>query len=211
MLRLFKYLKPYTLMLLAGIILLFVQANAELALPDYMSRIVNNGIQNAGIDSPLPVAIRQSEMTKLTLFLDPAEKDVVLSHYNLIDRQSADYDSYLKQYPTLAKEPILVINSAYQLDSSQIIPIMAKAEATLTFIQQALADPQKKAMLASVLGIEISNLPADSDIFRLISKLPDTALTAMIADIQQNLWPWVTNPQSDRYFIRQAGIHCARC
>jgi ATP-binding cassette subfamily B protein len=187
MLRLLKYLKPYTLMLLAGIILLFIQANAELALPDYMSRIVNNGIQNAGIDSPLPVAIRQSEMNKIILFLDNAEKDVVWRHYNLIDRQSADYDKYLMQYPTLAKEPIVVINSAYQLDSSKLTPIMVKAEATLTFIQQALADPQKKAMLTSVLGIDISNLPADSDIFILISKLPDTALTAMIADIQQNL------------------------
>jgi len=170
MLRLLKYLKPYTLMLLAGIILLFIQANAELALPDYMSRIVNNGIQNAGIDSPLPVAIRQSEMNKIILFLDNAEKDVVWRHYNLIDRQSADYDKYLMQYPTLAKEPIVVINSAYQLDSSKLTPIMVKAEATLTFIQQALADPQKKAMLTSVLGIDISNLPADSDIFRLISK-----------------------------------------
>ena len=187
MLRLLKYLKPYTLMLLAGIVLLFIQANAELALPDYMSRIVNNGIQNAGIDSPLPVAIRQSEMNKLALFLDNAEKDVVWSHYNLIDRQSVDYDRYLLQYPSLAKEPILVINSAYQLDSSQLTPIMVKAEATLSFIQQAMTDPQKKAMLASVLRIDISGLPAGSDIFTLISGLPDTALASMNTAIQQNL------------------------
>ncbi len=187
MLRLLKYLKPYTLMLLAGIILLFIQANAELALPDYMSRIVNNGIQNAGIDSPLPVAIRQSEMNKLTLFLESAEKDVVWRHYNLIDRQSVDYDRYLLQYPSLAKEPILVINSAYQLDSSQLTPIMVKAEATLTFIQQAVVDPQKKAVLASVLGIEISDLPTGSDIFTFFSGLPDTDLAALSAAIQQNL------------------------
>ena len=41
MLRLLRYLKPYTLFIVLAIALLFVQANADLALPDYMSRIVN--------------------------------------------------------------------------------------------------------------------------------------------------------------------------
>ena len=39
MLRLMKYVKPYLLLILLTIILLFVQANADLALPDYMSKI----------------------------------------------------------------------------------------------------------------------------------------------------------------------------
>jgi len=43
MLRILKYLKPYLAMVLISVALLFVQANADLALPDYMSRIVNVG------------------------------------------------------------------------------------------------------------------------------------------------------------------------
>ncbi len=49
MLRLVKYLKPYLLLILIAIALLFVQANADLALPDYMSKIVNYGIQQGGV------------------------------------------------------------------------------------------------------------------------------------------------------------------
>ena len=61
MLRLLKYLKPYLLLILIAIgLLLFVQANSDLALPDYMSKIVNNGIQQNGIESAVPTAIRQS-------------------------------------------------------------------------------------------------------------------------------------------------------
>ncbi len=45
LIRLLKYLKPYSFFILAAIIMLFIQANADLALPDYMSRIVNIGIQ----------------------------------------------------------------------------------------------------------------------------------------------------------------------
>ena len=187
MLRLLKYLKPYTLMLVAGIILLFIQANAELAMPDYMSRIVNNGIQNAGIDSPLPVAIRQSEMNKLILFLDYTEKDLVQSSFTLIDNHSDGYEKYLLKYPALVNEPIFVVNSSLPLDSSQLTSIMAKAEATLSFIQQALSDPQKTSMMSTVLGIDITSIPAGSDFFTYISRLPVTTLEKISTAIHQNL------------------------
>ena len=60
MLRLTKYLKPYLLAILIAIALLFAQANADLALPDYLSKIVNNGIQQGGVESAVPKASRQS-------------------------------------------------------------------------------------------------------------------------------------------------------
>ena len=74
MLRLIKYLKPYAPLILLAIVLLFVQANADLALPDYMSDIVNVGIQQGGVANAVPVAIRQAEMDKLTIFMSAADK-----------------------------------------------------------------------------------------------------------------------------------------
>lgn len=44
MLKLMKYLKPYSLLIFVAISLLFVQAQCDLALPDYMSEIINDGI-----------------------------------------------------------------------------------------------------------------------------------------------------------------------
>jgi ATP-binding cassette subfamily B protein len=44
MIRLIKHLKPYTLSLLAVVIMIFGQVMADLQLPDYMARIVNLGI-----------------------------------------------------------------------------------------------------------------------------------------------------------------------
>jgi ATP-binding cassette subfamily B protein len=64
MLRLIKYLKPYALLIILSIGLLFVLAFADLALPDYLSRIVNNGIQQSGVENAVPKAIRQSEMAQ---------------------------------------------------------------------------------------------------------------------------------------------------
>jgi ATP-binding cassette subfamily B multidrug efflux pump len=86
MLRLAKYLKPYTALLLAAIVLLFAQANFDLALPDYLSRIVNNGIQQGGVENAVPVAIRQSEMDRVVIFMSAEDKASVLNDYTLIDQ-----------------------------------------------------------------------------------------------------------------------------
>ena len=77
MLRLLQYLKPYLIVILLTIILLFVQANADLALPDYLSKIVNNGIQQGGVENAVPVAIRQSEMDRLLIFISAEEKALI--------------------------------------------------------------------------------------------------------------------------------------
>ena len=106
MTRLAKYLKPFLPLILLSIILLFVQAMADLSLPDYIAKIVNAGIQQGGIENAVPQAIRQSEMDKLLLFMTPNEQAEVLSAYTLVDSNSPDYDTYVQQYPALANEPI---------------------------------------------------------------------------------------------------------
>lgn len=50
---LLKYLKPFTLTILICIAFLFVQAISELQLPNFMSDMVNNGIQTGGIEEEL--------------------------------------------------------------------------------------------------------------------------------------------------------------
>jgi len=48
--KLSKYLKPYAGMILCAVALLFVQAICDLALPDYMSDIVNSGVMAGNSD-----------------------------------------------------------------------------------------------------------------------------------------------------------------
>ena len=92
MLRLAKYLKPYLLMIVLTIALLFIQANADLALPDYMSRMVNNGIQQSGVENAVPKAIRKSQMQRELIFMSADDKSTLLNNYTLVDKNSADYD-----------------------------------------------------------------------------------------------------------------------
>ncbi|GAB4506017.1 MAG: ABC transporter ATP-binding protein [Anaerolineales bacterium] len=185
MLRLIRYLKPYVAFILLVIALLFVQANADLALPDYMSRIVNYGIQQGGVESAVPDAIRQSEMNKVVLFMTAEDKALVLSHYTLVDKESPDYERYLKQYPTLATEPVYVLNRIDKAQREALKPIMGKALVVVSGIEQIIADPSKAAAMGQTLGFDLSKLPPGVDLFALLGRLPQSQLAQMTAAIQE--------------------------
>src|SRR5258708_2408491 len=110
MLRLAKYLKPFLPLLVIAIVLLFVQAVSDLSLPEYLSKIVNVGIQQGGVETAVAKAVRQSEMNRLTLFLSDSDKAEVLKQYTLVDKNSADYSQDVKDYPALANSPIYILN-----------------------------------------------------------------------------------------------------
>ena len=59
MLKMFHYMKERWYYVVMIIVLLFVQAYCDLSLPDYTSKIVDTGIQQGGIESPLPETVRQ--------------------------------------------------------------------------------------------------------------------------------------------------------
>jgi ATP-binding cassette subfamily B multidrug efflux pump len=183
MLRLAKYLKPYIPLILLAIVLLFVQANADLALPDYLARIVNTGIQLSGIESAVPQALRQSTMDRITLFMSAQDKASVLADYTLADKSSADYGQLVKQYPDLANEPVYVLNKISQVETNRLNPIMAKPLLTVYYLQQAMADPAKLAALAQGMGFNLSQLPAGTDIFTALSMLPEAQQSKIITAI----------------------------
>ncbi|MCA9933199.1 MAG: ABC transporter ATP-binding protein, partial [Anaerolineales bacterium] len=81
MLRIRRYLKPYLLMFTAAVILLFIQANLDLALPDYLSKIVNTGIQQSGVEDTVPNAMRQSTLDHLVLFMSADDATAVHNAY----------------------------------------------------------------------------------------------------------------------------------
>jgi ATP-binding cassette subfamily B multidrug efflux pump len=183
MLRLAKYLKPYLLLILIAIALLFVQANADLALPDYLSDIVNYGIQQGGVTNAVPMAIRQSEMNRLLAFMGAENKTAVLADYTLVDKNSVDYATDVKQYPILATEPVYVLKSVDKAEITRLNPIMGKALLVVSGIEQALADPTKAQAMGQSFGFDLSKIPAGMDVFAMLQKLPQETLAKMTASV----------------------------
>ncbi|MEA5078111.1 MAG: ABC transporter ATP-binding protein [Anaerolineaceae bacterium] len=183
MLRILKYLKPYLLLILISIGLLFVQAQADLALPDYMSKIINDGIQQGGIINAVPEAVRQSEMNKLTTFMTDEDKASVLADYTLVDSSSADYQAYLKKYPTLATEPVYVLSTSTSTETDSLNTIMGKSFLAVYAVNQLMADPTKAAAMMQGAQIDLSKLPAGQDVFTVIQALPGQVKTQILSAI----------------------------
>ncbi len=185
MLRLIKYLKPYAFLIIFAILLLFVQANADLALPDYLSKIVNTGLQQSGIENPVPEAIRESQMTKLFTFMDSEDQSLVLAQYTLVEPSTPQAEGYLEKYPILADEPVYVLNTSDQATIDRLTTIMSKVLVVVSSIQQMMEHPEKAALLGSGLGFDPTKIPAGMDIFTVFTNLPPEQRTEISATINK--------------------------
>jgi len=185
MIRLRSYLKPYLAMILLSIVLLFAQANFDLALPDYLSRIVNTGIQQGGVENGVPAAIRRSEMDKLVIFMSAEEKTAVLGSYSLVDQDSPDYGTAVRDYPVLKEEPVYVLKSVDGAEIDRLNPVMSKAILVVSSIEQMTTDPSKAAAMGGDFGFDLSMIPQGMDVFTLLDRLPADQLQQLTEVISQ--------------------------
>ena len=81
MTKIFKQLARHWAVCLAVFALLFVQAYCDLSLPDYTSKIVDTGIQQGGIESPLPQTVRKSTLDALSLLMNEEDAQKLQSAY----------------------------------------------------------------------------------------------------------------------------------
>ncbi|HIT90823.1 MAG TPA: ABC transporter ATP-binding protein [Candidatus Merdenecus merdavium] len=85
MIKLFRFVRDKWYFIIMIIALLFLQASADLALPDYTSKIINVGIQQKGVEDAVPNEIRESSMDDLFLFMEDEDIQGIKEHYSLED------------------------------------------------------------------------------------------------------------------------------
>ncbi|MFP4384972.1 MAG: ABC transporter ATP-binding protein [Spirochaetia bacterium] len=134
-----RYLKPYTLGILLCTVFLFIQANMDLALPDYMSRIVNVGIQQNGVESPVPKVLRESTMSRLLSLMDEAAAARITEYFDLVTPGSADYPEYRERYPNLDGGNLYVLNEAGEAARDVLEEELSPVLAAYGFLQSSPA------------------------------------------------------------------------
>lgn len=155
MLKILKNLKETWASVVIIVLLLCVQAWADLTLPDYTSKIVNVGIQQGGIENASPDAITKSHMD--TLLLLTKEDDTILDNYSLVSKNTLnekDYEKYLKKYPALENEDIYFLNKLTETEQENLNSIMAKPLMMLSMVTneelKVMPEEQLEVMLKNV-------------------------------------------------------------
>ena len=120
MLKVLKNLKNSWISVICIIILLCIQAAADLALPDYTSKIVNDGIQSGGIENAVPEVISKEDMDSILIFSEDDEE--ILDSYELVtDNVFKDQEKTLTKY--LGKDYTVEPDTIYvlkKLDEEQV-------------------------------------------------------------------------------------------
>lgn len=185
MIKLTKYLKPFIGSIIVIIALLFVQAISELSLPDYMSNIVNVGIQQGGIENSVPKIIRKSEKEKLSLFISESDLNKVEDNYKLINKDNLsenEYNDYLKKYPLLNQEDLYELNTNNKDIVEELSSILAKPELIVYGINSGNMEEFNNNNLNSQM-----NLPENTDIFTVLKNLPKEKINEMLKGMNEKI------------------------
>ena len=184
-----RNLKKSWLSILVIVLLLCVQAMADLNLPDFTSKIVNIGIQQRGIENSSPEVITKKTMDEALLLT--REDEFILENYQIFSKDNLnenEYNKYLKQYPNIDKQETYIIKNIDDETREKLNLEFGKA---LMF-----EEPETKAKLSQemihILGestdqfnmsTDQSNMNSNEmnqDIFTLIRLIPEEKMNSII-------------------------------
>ncbi len=178
MLKVLKNLKKTLGSVIAIVILLCVQAAADLALPDYTSKIVNEGIQAGGIVSSVPDIISKEDMDKILLFTE--NDDEILNNYTLVSsepnkEQEKIINKYLGKDYNVENDTIYVLNDLEDEEKSNLETVMVSPILEMTIISQ-MPEEQRNQMLEE----------ATKQINSMSDSIKEQAAVSSIKQIYQN-------------------------
>ena len=138
MLKMLKYMKKSIGWILLIVVLLFVQAYSDLALPEYTSRIVDTGIQQKGIPDAVPDKIRETTLNELTALMDADDAPQVSDAYT----EAEDGVCQLKDVSTSEREELndslgMAMMISMALSSEGIDPTQISPEQIQAMLDQA--------------------------------------------------------------------------
>ena len=121
--RILKLFKKHVLALFTAIVLIVISCNADLALPTYMSDIVDVGVQQGGIASPVPDTIRAESLDDLELFMSAKDAKAVEAVFSKADKNG------IRTYKGTEEE---------RADGGKITDIMSLPETVVLSLNQGI-------------------------------------------------------------------------
>lgn len=179
MLKLKRYLKLYIALLLGAIAFLFGQAMLELTLPNYMSDIVNVGLQQGGITQSAPEAIDQQSMAMMQMFMSEEDRQTVNETYIQLE-EGEQLTELQKTYPNLKagdyaliEHPAEGINGAFSRASYALVSLVEEVNAQ----QEGSGDMQEVLSNLSTLMMQPEGMQMIQDAIDEAAVTPESMIS----------------------------------
>ncbi len=190
MLKVLKNLRNSFWAVVLIILLLIVQAQADLRLPDFTSRIVNVGIQAGGIETAVPQIISKEDMENILIFTE--DDDKIIENYTLVgESPNKEQEKVLKEYLgkdfNVEPETIYVLNdidSEKEDELSGIIsgPLMEYQ----TITDEETASKIRESMIANASSAQKIVLK-DMSILDILKSMPEEQRNTVLSEFTKQI------------------------
>ncbi len=190
MLKLLSNLKKTFGSVVMIVILLCIQASADLALPDYTSKIVNVGIQAGGIENAAPKVISKENMDLLLMLSDDDEK--ITNNYSLVGSTlTAEEEKIVKKY--LGKDYKLEANEIYILNdidedkTEELSKVLAVPLLEVSTIKnEETANKIKEQMIANMPN-EQKQYIQNMSLIEIVKNMPEEQRKAVLEQFSEQI------------------------
>ena len=154
MLKVLKNLKNSFISVVFIVLLLFVQAQADLKLPDYTSKIVNTGIQAGGIETAVPEIIGKDDFETILMFTE--NKEDITNNYTLVGTELTSQEQkivnkYIGKDKTVEAESAYILNDINKEEKENLATKLATPLLdVLTITNEETANQIKSQMTANM-------------------------------------------------------------
>lgn len=194
----FKHLKKSIIPIIIVLVLLVLQAQGDLALPEYISNIVDVGIQQGGIENLAPSEVRKTQFENILLFMEEDEISYVEGFYS----ENPDNADTLILKEKITKEDLA------ELDRILGLPILAvygieggfsEAETDIDVESAMEIDP---STFSPETWAALSQLPEDANFCEVMKVLPTEEREKIVANMRESFAAYTELGDS---IISQAG------
>ena len=189
MLKVLKNLKKSFFSVIIIIALLCLQAAADLALPDYTSKIVNTGIQSGGIETAVPYIISKENMDIILLF---NKDNNILNNYTLIENElNKDQEKIVKKY--LGKDYKIEPNTIYILNDikddkkQELSSILATPLMEMSTIKDEQTASQMKEKILSNMPEQQKIYIQNMSLIEIIRNMPEEQRTQLLEQFSEKI------------------------
>lgn len=172
--NLIRNMKPYKGLICIMLVLLMVQAWADMSLPQYTSDIIDTGIQNKCVEHILPEKIQDDEYQMAQIFMDNGQKTSWQKAYKKTDAEKDGKVIYKRKnlskekLDKLDKELLTPVVLTYQLGHMQV------KQYKEVLVQSMEKNPGSAAMAGQISSMSIEQ----------ISKMPGVNIRTFKAEDQ---------------------------
>ncbi len=190
MLKVLKNLKKSFWSVVAIVILLYIQAQADLRLPDFTSRIVNVGIQAGGIETAVPQVISKEDMETILMFSKEDEK--ILENYSLVsenlsNEQEKVIDNYLGKDYDVEPGTIYVLNDIEKDKEEELSKIMATPLMEFATVTNEDTEAKIKETFISKVTPEQRQVLENMSLLEILETMPEEQRDSVLEEFTKEI------------------------